>query len=232
MTNGAVRGPAGPIASGTFAALLSELDLDALLRLGGSRRFTAGQRLMHQDEPGDRVLLLLQGHTKVTFLDIEGREAIHSFNGPGDVLGELSFEASKTRSSSVLAIEPVHAHALTAGAFRAYLEARPSAALTLIDVLGTRLREANLARAQFGASDTTGRIAARLVELCERYGDPSEGGIEIRLPITQADLGAWTASSLAGVTEALRTMRELGWLRTGRRRITVLDLDALFQRGT
>jgi hypothetical protein len=28
----------------------------------------------------------------------------------------------------------------------------------------------------------------------------------------------------------LRTMRELGWIRTERRRITVLDLDALSQR--
>jgi hypothetical protein len=32
------------------------------------------------------------------------------------------------------------------------------------------------------------------------------------------------------VTGALRTMRDLGWIRTQRRRIIVLDLDALSQR--
>jgi CRP/FNR family transcriptional regulator, cyclic AMP receptor protein len=55
-------------------------------------------------------------------------------------------------------------------------------------------------------------------------------GILIELPLTQDDLGGWSASSRAGVAAALRTMRELGWIRTERRRITVLDLDALSER--
>ena len=83
---------------------------------------------------------------------------------------------------------------------------------------------------QFGDLDTVGRVAARLIELCERYGDRTDAGIEIRLPVTQEDLGSWTASSRAGVAGALRTMRELGWIETERRRITVLDLAALTQR--
>jgi CRP-like cAMP-binding protein len=214
----------------TFLALLSEADRDALLGMGGVRRFARGERLMHQGEPGNRVLMLLLGHAKATFVDHEGREAVLSFRGPGDVLGELSFTRVEPRSSSVVAIEPVEALGLSASEFRAFLERRPTAALTLIDVLARRFRDANRARVQFGASDTVGRLAARLLELCERYGEPDGEGIEIRLPITQEDLSGWTASSRAGVAEALRTMRGLGWIRTGRRRIKVLDLDALAAR--
>ena len=55
-------------------------------------------------------------------------------------------------------------------------------------------------------------------------------GIRIELPITQGDLGGWAASSRAGVAAAMRTMRELGWIRTERRGITVIDLEALSQR--
>ncbi len=134
------------------------------------------------------------------------------------------------RSSNVTAIEAVEAQALAASEFRGYLEERPSAALTLIDVIGRRFRDANRARAQFGDLDTVGRVAARLIELCERYGESTAAGIEIALPVTQEDLGSWTASSRASVAGALRTMRERGWIRTERRRITVLDLPALTQR--
>lgn len=219
--------------SGTFLALLADADREALMGLGGERRYFHGEHLMHQGEPGDqKVLILLEGHVKATFSDPEGREIVLSFRGPGDVLGELSFAREEPRSSNVVAIEPVRARAIATDEFRGFLRRTPTAALTLIDVLGRRFRDANRARVQFAASDTLGRVATRLVELCERYGSEVTEGVEIGLPITQADLGSWTASSRAAVAEALRTMRELGWIETGRRRITVLDLAAMTARAS
>lgn len=215
----------------TFLALLSDGDRESLLTRGGPRRFARGEGLMHAGEPGDRVLILLSGHVKASNVDSRGREMVLSFRGPGDVLGELTFINAEPRSSDVTAIEPVAARAIAAAEFRDYLVRRPTAALTLIDVIGRRLRDANRKRIQFGDLDTVGRVAARLLELCERYGEHSDAGIQIGLPITQEDLGGWTASSRAGVAAALRTMRGLGWITTDQRRIVVLDLDALTRRG-
>jgi CRP/FNR family cyclic AMP-dependent transcriptional regulator len=214
----------------TFLALLSDGDLDALLKLGSTRRFARGERVMRQGEPGDRVLVLLSGHVKASSTDSRGREMVLAFRGPGDVLGELTFSHAEPRSSHVTAIEAGEMQALAASEFRRYLVQRPTAALTLIDVISRRFRDANRKRIQFGDLDTVGRIAARLIELCERYGDRTDAGTEITLPVTQEDLGSWTASSRAGVANSLRTMRELGWITTDRRRITVVDLDALTQR--
>ena len=81
-----------------------------------------------------------------------------SFLGPGDVLGELSFAHASPRSSNVIAIEPAEARALAASEFRGYLRRRPTAALTLLDVLSDRFRDADRKRVQFGASDTIGRV--------------------------------------------------------------------------
>jgi CRP-like cAMP-binding protein len=219
-----------PPEPGTFVALLSHGDRAALQTHGGIRRFAKGERLMRQGEPGLRVLVLLAGHVKASSVDSRGREMVLSFRGPGDVLGELTFSRVDRRSSDVTALEPVEARAIAAADFRAYLAQRPTAAMTLIDVISQRLRDANSARVQFGDLDTLGRVAARLIELCQRYGHRTDAGIAIRLPVTQQDLGGWTASSRAGVAAALRTMRELGWIETERRRITVLDLDALARR--
>lgn len=215
---------------GTFLALLGQDDLRALLGLGGERRFTGGERLMRQGEPGLDVLILLEGHVKATNVDPHGGETVLSFRGPGDVLGEMTFTTGDPRSSNVTAIEPVRGRAIAAGDFRRFLERTPTAALTLIDVLSRRFREANVARVQFGDLDTVGRVAARLLELAERYGDRTVAGTRIRLPITQEDLGGWTASSRAGVAQALRTMRDLGWIVTERRHITVVQPDALARR--
>ena len=216
--------------AGTYLALLSDADREVLLHTGGRRAFAHGNRLMRQGEPGDRVLVLLDGHVKVSHDDARGRETVFSFRGPGDVLGELTFTHAQPRSGNVTAIEPVTAQALTASEFKGFLLRAPSAALTLIDVISRRFQYANTARVEFGDLDTVGRLAARMIELCERYGDHTAAGIRIRLPVTQEDLGSWTASSRASVASAMRTMRDLGWIRTERRRITVLDLPALLDR--
>lgn len=221
---------AAPPETKSFLALLAKTDRDALLEIGRPCHFGSGEHLMRQEEPGDPVLLLHEGHVKATFVEPQGKEIVLSFHGPGDVLGELSFVRAEPRSSNVVAIEPVEAQALAAVDFRAFLSHRPDAALALFDAIGRRFRDANRTQVQFGASDTIGRIAARLVELCERHGHRISEGIEIRLPITQQDLGGWTGASRAGVASALRTMRNLGWIKTERKRITVLELHSLALR--
>jgi CRP-like cAMP-binding protein len=49
----------------------------------------------------------------------------------------------------------------------------------------------------------------------------------VTLPITQEDLAGWTGSSLEATAKALRTLRSLGWISTGRRTLEVHDLEAV-----
>jgi CRP-like cAMP-binding protein len=153
-----------------------------------------------------------------------------SVRDPGDLLGELAFVDRDPRVATVTALEPVEALVTTGQALRHHLETTPRVAVVLLEIVTRRFRETTLKRAQFGASDTMGRLAARIVELAERYGEESPDGIAFSSPISQEDLAAWTGASRAGVAEALRALRELGWIETDRRRLVVRDLDALRAR--
>lgn len=75
-----------------------------------------------------------------------------------------------------------------------------------------------------------GRLAARIVELAERYGQPSEAAITVVSPLSREELAAWTGASRAGVAHALREFRELGWVDTERRTLIVRDIQALRAR--
>jgi CRP/FNR family cyclic AMP-dependent transcriptional regulator len=81
-----------------------------------------------------------------------------------------------------------------------------------------------------GSSDTIGRLAARLLELADRYGEATDNGVVIALPLSQEELGAWIGASCAGLAGALKTLRELGWTETPRRRILVRNPEALRSR--
>jgi CRP-like cAMP-binding protein len=185
---------------------------------------------MFEHEAADRVILLLGGRVKVARAGDDGREAVLSIRDPGDVLGELSFIDGQPRAATITALEHVDALTLSERAFRSHLETTPRVAVALLEVAARRLREASAQRSQFAASDTLGRLAARLVNLAERYGESTCEGIVFVSPLTQEELAAWTGASRAGIAQALQTMRELRWIETRRRRVHVRDLDALRAR--
>ena len=215
---------------GRFLDALSAPEAGWLHERGVNRRFERGAALFHERQLSDRVMVLLEGRVKIASVSEDGREAVLAFRGPGEVLGELSAIDGRPRSATVIAVDPVRALVIPAADFRFFLERTPSATLWLLTRLISRLREADRKRVEFGASDTIGRVAARLVELAERYGQPSEHGVRIDLPITQEELASWVGSSREGVNKALHTLRGLHWVETERRSITVLDVEALKRR--
>jgi CRP/FNR family transcriptional regulator, cyclic AMP receptor protein len=218
-------------ASDRFLDALAPAEVDHLRTRGVLRRFPRGDALFHEREASDRVMLLVEGRVKVASTSEDGREAVLAFRGPGEVLGELSAIDGQPRSAGVVAVDPVEALVIPSADFRAFLERSPAAALWILTRLVARLREADRKRAEFGASDTIGRVAARLVELAADYGRVQPGGgVRIDLPITQEELASWVGSSREGVNKALHTLRGLRWVETERRAITVLDMDALRQR--
>lgn len=211
-------------AAGRF---LSGTDEEAFAKRGTVRRFDARQALLHEGQVPDRVLLLLSGHVKVYSTTATGKEVVLAIRGPGELVGELSALDEEPRSASIVALERVEAVAVSSREFRAFLAERPEVALALLSVLSRRLRDADSKRIEYVAFQTTGRVAARIVELAERFGEAEGDAIGLELPLTQEDLAGWTGSSLESVGRALGTMRNLGWIKTQRRHILVLDLEGI-----
>ena len=207
--------------------MLEPSEREQLRARGGRRIFPAGATLMHEGQIGEEVILIESGRVKVHSAIRDGRDVILRFCGPGDLLGEISVIDDEPRSGTVEALEPVEALAISATDFRGFLESHPPACLILLRMVTHRFRDADRKRIEFAASHTLGRVAARLVELAERYGEATDAGIVIDLRLSQEELAGWTASSREAVAKALHTLRDLELVVTERRRITVLDLEGL-----
>jgi CRP/FNR family transcriptional regulator, cyclic AMP receptor protein len=210
-----------------FLAALSPEEKAALRAPAMVRSYTRGTALFHERQAVDRVLVLLQGCVKLSCLSDGGKEVVLAIRGPGDLLGELAAIDGEPRSATATALEPVEALSLSARDFKSFLETHPRVALALLAVLSKRLRDADRKRVEFAAEDTMTRVAARIVELSERFGDKVARGLEIELPLSQEELAGWTGCSRDSVVNALQAMRGLGWIETQRRRILVRDIDAL-----
>jgi CRP-like cAMP-binding protein len=217
--------------AGAFIDELTAAEADDLRSVGRTRSYGANVTLFHQGDDAGPVMVLLAGRVKVTAPTSAGREVIVAVRGPGDLLGEMSAIDGEPRSGTVATLEPVEVLMVPGSAFAAFLERRPRVALVILRMVAGRLRYADSQQADFATHDVVGRVASRLVELCERFGaSEQEGRIEVALPLSQEELAAWTGSSREAVSKALQLMRSLRILETGRRRVTVLDLEALRRR--
>ncbi|HEX6712266.1 MAG TPA: Crp/Fnr family transcriptional regulator [Thermoleophilaceae bacterium] len=211
-----------------FLKLLTDADRRDLEAIGRRQAAQRGDVLLARGEVGDKVLVVDSGRVKVSVTTTTGREVVLTFRGPGSLLGDQSLVDESPRSATVTAVEPVEVLCVASSAFRGYLATHPDVALAMLATLSARLRESDRRLAEYAAADTLGRICARLVELCEMQGNlDGASAVQITLPITQEELAGWTGASIEATAKALRALRDLGWVTTGRRALEVQDLAAL-----
>ncbi|HWE14175.1 MAG TPA: Crp/Fnr family transcriptional regulator [Solirubrobacteraceae bacterium] len=212
----------------TFLQSLPDRDRVALLATGRGRHWQSGETLVRRGDPADSAIVLLAGRVKI-HTSVQGAEVLLGLSGPGDLLGEVSAGArDAARSATATALEPVEAVVIAVPSLRSFLAAHPQATLALLDLALTRLYTADARRMEFATSESLARVAGRLVELAERFGEQSaNGAIDVALPITQEELASWSSSSRESTARALRTLRSLRLIETYRRRLTILDLDGL-----
>src|SRR3954469_12679565 len=94
--------------------------------------------LAHRAGPLSGLLLLSSGLGRVSTSSANGREILHAFVGPGEVIGELEYFAGEPISCTVEAARRTEAWFLSPGAVDALLAREPRLAIALATTLARR----------------------------------------------------------------------------------------------
>ncbi len=198
----------------------------ALRREGRVVQIRRGQALFVEGDRAERVFLLQRGWVVISCVGASGREVVLGVSGPGDVIGELSAFDEQPRSATAVAADDVQAVVASARALTNALD-NLGAAHELIAVLAVRIRDDTRKLVEFATLSTLGRIAWRLLELANRFGEPVPDGIGVSLPLSQDQLASWCGASREAAVRSLRSLRTLGIISTGRHSVIIRDLDGL-----
>jgi CRP-like cAMP-binding protein len=212
-----------------FLKQLWQVDADALLERVSHKAMSQSAVIMHEGSAGENVALLLAGRVKLVARGVGERTVVLAIRGPGELVGEMAALGGTRRSATAIADEDVELGLLSGEDFRGYLRDHPDAALVLLRTLVGRMTEATRGLVELATQDSVGRVARRLIELGANHGGARTGPYELEL--TQDELASWTGATRETVSRALRLMRQLGWVSTGHRTITVLDPAAVRERG-
>ena len=214
-----------------FWAALDAAQQSALRAAGRPRRYPVKSPLVYQGDEGDHVIIIERGWAKVTSSTEDGHDVVLAVRGPGDLLAESAVLGGRTRSATVTALSPIRALVVPAARFTGFLDDHPDVWMLVTGTFVQRLDDSDRRLKAHVTSRGTQRLAMLLAELAERsvhYAPPApDGSIEIGPPLSQEELGSWMDASRETVARALTGLRREGLIRTGWRKITVMDLPGL-----
>jgi CRP/FNR family transcriptional regulator, cyclic AMP receptor protein len=216
----------GTTSEGRFWYLLSDAERAGLSAAGQTSVYRPGQTICHEGVPETHIFILIAGWAMVSAVTEDGREMVLALRGHGDIVGELAGEVGY-RTATVRAIDKVPSLIVALEVFTSFLDTNPGADRAYRRVMTQRWKEA--AAMLFTWSTTTGprRLAMVLLDLADQHGVQTGQGIDVMVPLSQAELASLTGISRATLTRALSNWRRRGLVRTSHRHITIIRVPDL-----
>lgn len=181
------------------------------------RRFDEGEIVYHRGDPAVDTFVVHRGLVKSLLQDENGRDLLVGLYGRGEFFGTLTLFQDGPRESTVVAVVPTTVMQIARADALHVLEGNPRAMHFMFERLARTIGQLSGMLEGIVFLDAPGRLARYLVEL-ERLDE---------LPLTQDDIASAIGSSRETVNKALADFEERGLIKVERRRVHVLDQDAL-----
>ncbi len=200
---------------------LSADELEQLSRITPYKRFAAGEIVYHMEDPADALYFIRDGMVKISMYFPNGKEMILGLLGQYDIFGELLLLESERRPNQAEAVVDTTLIVMPEEDFQRLLAQYPKIAMKFIQVMSTRLWQAQQWQAEVGAFDAPGRLANLLLRLANDFGVTGDRGTVIDLNLTQQDLAKMIGATRETVSHCLARLLEYGAVRRRRAPITV-----------
>ena len=213
--------------------VFGSLDPTALAELaavGVARTYRRDQFLWYQGDPGDHLVVIVEGLVKITVASERGDEMVLATVGNGDVLGELSVIDQGPRSASAVAVQSTTALVINRSALLVAMHQSPALLDALLHTLGAMVRRLTEQATDLVFLDLGGRIAKLLVQRAERQSDDPSRRLAVDLQLTQTELAQMVGASRPAVNRVLQGLVGRGVIKVDGRTIEIVDAPGLRRR--
>ena len=178
-------------------------------------------------DPANELYLVASGQLKDSIVTEDGDEVVHSFFGPGMLIGEPGFFATeRNRVMAVVAVESTTILVLGRNVLEPFLRRHPLVVTRALEGLASVARGQTRLIAALSRRTLQERLLLRLVELAETNA-PGDGGVGVTPKISQATLAAMVGVSRENVNRALGALATDGTILIEAGSYVLPDLERL-----
>ena len=206
---------------------LEQRQIREILDLASSRRYDEGVAIFEEGHDAGRFYLLLDGYIRVVRITPSGEQVIALHIPSGQLFGIAKALGHETYPATAIAAAESIALSWPTRLWDEFVAKYDGFATETYNTVGVRISEMNNRIVEMATQQVEQRIACALLRLINQTGRKVEGGIEIDFPITRQDLSEMTGTTLHTVSRMLSAWEKQGLVRSGRKRITVLEAHKL-----
>jgi len=210
--------------------LFEPLTRQQILRLGHQctiRECVGGSRVCSARETVDAIYLLGSGRAKLLQVTEAGKENILAFIELGQVFGELSLFVPDFESEAVEAVVDSTVLVIRAAAVRQLIREDHDLLLRMTRMISLRRQQAERRVKSLLVRSPRYRLTRLLLDLAERYGTTTDGGIVIDRPISHQELASQIGAARESVTIAMGQLQSEGIISFNRHVLIILKSDKL-----
>lgn len=178
-----------------------------------------GRLFYSAGEAGEILFILKEGSVHLYRLTPEGRKLIVATLDKGAVFGEMSLVGTGMHNTFAEAATPARICVMSRVDVESLLAKKPQMALRLLNMVSGRLRQAETQLEQMAFNSVPSRLADLLIRLAKE-----ENAVQ---GFTHQDLAEMIGTYRETATSILNEWKSEGVVSIGRKRIDVLDRDAL-----
>ncbi len=235
QTGPAMEPPTGPplTEADLKAGLLREVDLFA--GLSGAelkeisqtlpmRTCQVGGLVTSPDDHDERLYVVKRGRVRLYRLTPGGKQLTLEILDKGRIVGRMSWLGQQLTDAYAEALEDTLICSFTPQELQRLIDRFPSVGVNIIRYLSGRLAASEREREVMAFRSVEQRLAARLVELVERFGQPVDGGTAIDARLTQQELADMIGTSRETLATTVASLRQQGVLDMHNQRVVIRDL--------
>lgn len=195
------------------------------------QELAAGDTLYMAGERRSSIWVIASGALKSCELDLEGREQVVGFHGPGDVLGLERLEIPAHRGFA-LALEPTSVCRIPVSKLLARLTTAPELWREVLRIAGGQIASAREVHRVLGQLQTGQRLAWFLLDGTgpRRSDCKCSGATVIHLPMGRQDIASYLGMTLETVSRSFSALQREGLVTVQGRTVRLLDPARLARR--
>jgi CRP-like cAMP-binding protein len=211
--------PAQILRESLIFSSLSDEDFSELAKLAVERSYKPSEFVFWDGDSPQWFYIVTQGRIKVFKHSSSGKEFVIAFFGPGEMFGEVAVFEGKPYPASAQAVAETRVVGIRRGDFLNFLANRPQVALSIINVLGARLRDAQSRLRDLAAERVEQRLARVLIMLSSKLG-PS-------LPFTRQEIADMVGTTIETTIRVMSQLKDRGIISSTRGKVIIRDKEKL-----
>lgn len=194
-------------------------DVAELERIITVRSMKKGKIFYRPGDEGDSIYILKKGMVQLYRISPEGKKLVIYTLHDGALFGEMSLLGQRVHNLFAEAVTDCEVCTMHRADLERVILTRSQVGLRMLEIVGSRMRETENQLEALSFKSIPARLAALLLRLA-RDEDVVSG-------LTHQDIAEMIGTYRETTTQTLNDMKAAGILEIGRRRIIILDKDAL-----